>query len=146
MIVNTAYIYMGSGGGGGDTPVNPNLWQDGVSNYPVELTNSTISSAGLDFITQPGAATFSELTLTHFNSLTLSGKAGGPGITAEVKISISFYANDNVLLGTTTALIKKSGNSVIVNIPISAKIQNAKIKIEKETNGRPLTLSSALLS
>lgn len=143
MIVNTAYIYMGVGGG---TPVNPNLWQDGVSNYPVELTNSTISSTGLNFTQTPGAATFSELTLTHFNSLTLSGKSAGSGINAKAEIRISFYTSDNALLGTTTATFTKSGGSATVNIPSSAKIQNAKIKIEKEAYGNPVTLSSAVLS
>ena len=72
MIVNTAYIYMGVGGGGGGEPANPNLWQDGVSNYPVEFTNSSISSDGLHLAKGGGAATFSELILTGFNSLTIS--------------------------------------------------------------------------
>ena len=146
MIVNTAYIYMGAGGGGGGTPANPNLWQDGVANYPVTFTNSEISSTGLNFIMTPGAATFSELTLTHFNSLTISGKLTGPGINVKVEIRINFYTSDNVLLGTTTAAFTKSGGSTTVNIPSSAKIQNAKIKIEKEETGHSLTLSSALLS
>lgn len=147
MIVNTAYIYMGSGGGGGGTPVNPNLWQDGVSNYPVVFTNnSSISSAGLNFISTPGAATFSELPLTYFNKLTLTGRTTGGTITAKVEININFYSGDNVLLGTATASFTKSGNSVTVDIPSSAKIQNAKIKIEKSAYGNNLTLSSALLS
>ena len=133
---------MGSGG----TPVNPNLWQDGVSNYPVELTNSTISSAGLNFTQAAGAATFSELTLTNFNRLTISGKSAGSGINAKAEISISFYTSDNVLLGTTTATFTKSGGSVTVNIPSSAKIQNAKIKIQNKAYGNPVTLASALLS
>ena len=142
MIVNTAYIYMGGG-----AAVNPNLWQDGVSNYPVEFTNSSISSEGLNFTSKPGAATFSELPLTYFNSLTLSGRTTGGSITAQVEININFYSGDNVLLGTTTAAFPKSGGSVTVDIPSSAKIQNAKIKIEKSTYGNAtLTLSSALLS
>ena len=149
MIVNTAYIYMGvggGGGGGGETPVNPNLWQDGIANYPVELTDAAISSAGLNFISKPGAATFSELPLTYFNKLTLTGRTTGATITAKVKININFYSGDNVLLGTATATFSKSGNSVAVDIPSSAKIQNAKIKIEKSAYGNSLTLSSALLS
>lgn len=146
MIVNTAYIYMGSGGGGG-TPANPNLWQDGIANYPVELTDAAISSAGLNFISKPGAATFSELPLTYFNKLTLTGRTTGGTVTAKVEININFYSGDNVLLGTATATFSKSGNSVAVDIPSSAKIQNAKIKIEKSAYGNSsLTLSSALLS
>ena len=142
MIVNTAYIYMGNGG----APVNPNLWQDGVSNYPVELTNSSISSEGLNFTSAPGAATFSELPLTHFNSLTLTGRRISGGSQAEVDIVINFYSSDNMLIGTTTATFSKSGNSVAVDIPSSAKIPNAKIKIEKTKYGSDATLSSAVLS
>ena len=149
MIVNTAYIYMGAGGGGGGgggTPVNPNLWQDGIANYPVELTDASISSAGLNFKLTPGAATFSELPLTYFNKLALTGRTAGGGVTGKVEININFYSGDNVLLGTATATFTKSGNSIAVDIPSSAKIQNAKIKIEKSAYGNSLTLSSALLS
>lgn len=147
MIINTAYIYMGVGGGGGGTPANPNLWQDGVSNYPVVFTDGcSISSEGLNFTQTPGEATFSELPLTQFNRLTLSGRTSGPFINAKVEINIEFYSSDNVLIGTTTAVFTKSGNSVTVDIPSSAKIQNAKIKIKKSAYGYPSTLSSAVLS
>ena len=146
MIVNTAYIYMGSGGGGGGTPANPNLWQDGVANYPVELTDCSITATGLKFITRTGDATFSELPLTHFNSLTLTGHRVSGGSISEVDIGISFYSSDNVLIGSTTATFSKSGNSVVVNIPSSAKIPNAKIKIEKAKYSSDAILSSALLS
>ena len=143
MIVNTAYIYMGSGG----AAVNPNLWQDGVSNYPVEFNNSSISADGLTFIHTPGDATFSELTLTQFNSLTLSGRTSSQqGLKPKVEIGIEFYSSDNMLIGSTTETFSKSGNSVTVDIPSSAKIQNAKIKIKKAAYGYPSTLSSALLS
>ena len=143
MIVNTAYIYMGSGGGG--APANPNLWQDGVSNYPVEFNNSSISADGLKFVTRPGDATFSELPLTYFNRLTLTGRiTSGPTRTTE--IGIEFYSSDNVLIGTTTAEFPKSEKSVTVDIPSSAKIQNAKIKIKKTDYMYSLTFSSALLS
>ena len=131
---------------GGGAAVNPNLWQDGVSNYPVELTYSSISSEGLNFTSVPGAATFSELPLTHFNSLTLTGRRISGGSQADVDIVINFYSSDNMLIGTTTATFSKSGNSVAVDIPISAKIPNAKIKIEKAKYGSDATLSSAVLS
>ena len=144
MIVNTAYIYMGSGGGGGE-PANPNLWQDGVANYPVELTDCSIKTDGLKFITRQGDATFSELPLTYFNRFTLTGRiTSGPSRTTE--IGIEFYSSDNVLIGTTTAEFPKSEKSVTVDIPSSAKIQNAKIKIKKTDYYSSLTFSSALLS
>ena len=146
MIVNTAYIYMGSGGGGGE-PVNPNLWQDGVSNYPVVFTGGcSISAGGLNFTQKPCDATFSELTLTQFNSLTLSGRTSASGMNPKVEIGIEFYSSDNVLIGTTTAAFSQSGNSVTIDIPSSAKIQNAKIKMKNAAYGYPSTLSSAVLS
>ena len=143
MIVNTAYIYMGNGGG---EPANPNLWQDGVSNYPVVFTNSSISANGLNFQQVPGDATFSELPLKSFKNLTLSGRTTMGGMNPKVEISIEFYSGDNVLIGTRSATFSKSETSIAVDIPSSAKIQNAKIKIKKAAYGYPATLSSALLS
>lgn len=146
MIVNTAYIYMGVGGG---TPANPNLWQDRVSNYPVVFTGDcSLSSAGLNFTSKAGAATFSELPLTYFNGLTITGRTiAGGSITSKTEFNIYFYSNDDVLLGTATAAFTKSGGSVTVDIPSSAKIQNAKIKIGKSGySNTTSTLSSAVLS
>ena len=143
MIVNTAYIYMGNGGG---EPANPNLWQDGVSNYPVVFTDSSISADGLKFTLAPGDATFSELPLKSFNNLTLSGRATGGGMNPKVEISIEFYNGDNVLIGTRSATFLKSETGVTVDIPSSAKIQNAKIKIKKAEYNKPSIFSSAVLS
>ena len=144
MIVNTAYIYMGSGGGGGGTPVNPNLWQDGVSNYPVTFTKqSSISSDGL-ILSESGAATFSELQLTGYNSLTLSRVIGG--FAYPVDITIEFLNSEGQLLGKQTAAFKADTKPQTVNIPGSAKIQNAKIRMTNTSKISPTTLSSALLS
>ena len=140
MIVNTAYIYMGSGG----TPVNPNLWQDGVSNYPVVFTNSSISADGLTLGKRSGAATFSELQLTGFNSLTISSpkiSVTSPSVT----IKIEFFNSADELLGTETTQFSYGVNSRTINIPSSAKIQNAKIRI-KNTSQFSATIISALLS
>ena len=143
MIVNTAYIYMGSGG----APVNPNLWQDGVSNYPVVFTGGcSLSSSGLYFPSPEGDATFSELPLKDFNTLTITGRLFYD-MPLQTNISIEFYSRDNVLIGSTTVTISTYGDPAAVNIPSSAKIKNAKIKIKKHaTPGFYLTLFSAVLS
>jgi len=142
MIVNTAYIYMGGG-----AAVNPNLWQDGVSNYPAALNKSKITTDGLVFTNAAGTAIFSDLTLTHFNSLKLSGRATGPTITAKVTIDVEFRGADDNLLGSSTATFSRSGETVSLTIPSSAKVSNAKIKIAKNyTSGMTLTLISAMLS
>ena len=141
MIVNTAYIYMGVGGG---TPVNPNLWQDGVSNYPVTFTKqSSISSNGV-LLSEGGSATFSELQLTGYNSLTLSRVTGSFAMPVDIKIE--FLDSEGQLLGTETAEFKSDTKPQTVNIPGSAKIQNAKIRMTNTPRKFPVTLSSAVLS
>lgn len=142
MIVNTAYIYMGRGG----APVNPNLWQDGVSNYPVVFTNgSSISSVGLSLPKDSGAATFSELRLTDFNSLTISRNPDEP-LFSNLNITIEFFNSEGQLIGTETATFSKTVKTKTVNIPSSAKMQNAKIRMKNTNLIYTITLVSALLS
>ena len=147
MIVNTAYIYMGSGGGG--EPANPNLWQNGVSNYPVEFTNnSSISSRYLDLTRGGGSATFSELLLNGFNSLTITAYQGG-NTYFNIPIKIEFFNSSGQLLGTETATFTYSGMSTTqpqtVNIPSAAKIQNAKIRMTNDSS-KTVKFASAVLS
>ena len=140
MIVNTAYIYMGSGG----AQVNPNLWQDGVANYPVEFTkNSSIKPRYLSLISG-GSATFSELLLTGFNSLTISKY--GDGFIPNIPIKIEFFNSSGQLLGTETVTFTYSTTTQSVNIPSAAKIQNAKIRMTNENSSKNINLSSAVLS
>lgn len=142
MIVNTAYIYMGGGG----APVNPNLWQDGVSNYPVVFTNgSSISSDGLKLAKNGGAATFSELQLTGFNSLTITRPSDFTSIAPAI-VAIEFFNSAGQLLGTESANIPASSSAITVNIPSSAKIKNTKIKMTNKHKNNNITLVSALLS
>ena len=143
MIVNTAYIYMGSGGGG--TPANPNLWQDGVSNYPVVFTNSSISADGLLLRKNGGAATFSELRLTDFNSLKIS-KNKNSTVFSEISIKIEFFNSADQLLGTETVKLSNSVTNKTLNIPSAAKIQNVKIRMTNTNKMSDITLVSALLS
>ena len=142
MIVNTAYIYMGNGG----APVNPNLWQDGVSNYPVVFTNgSSISADGVALPKDGGAATFSELRLTDFNSLAISRDPNAM-LFSNLTVSVEFFNSSWQLLGTETATFSRSVSTQTVNIPVSAKIKNAKIKMTNTWKNNPITLVSALLS
>lgn len=142
MIVNTAYIYMGDSG----APVNPNLWQDGVSNYPVVFTNnSSISSDGLKLAKNGGAATFSELRLSGFNSLTISRDPDAL-LFYNLAVTIEFFNSAGQLLGTETATFSDRVKTQTVNIPSSAKIKNAKIAMTNTWKNNPITLVSALLS
>ena len=142
MIVNTAYIYMGNGG----APVNPNLWQDGVSNYPVVFTNdSSISSNGLILTMNGGSATFSELSLTDFNILTISRDPKAM-LFHNLDIKIEFFNSSGQLIGTETATFSRAVDTQTVNIPSAAKIQNAKIRMTNTWKNEHITLVSALLS
>ena len=142
MIVNTAYIYMGSGGGGGE-PANPNLWQDGVANYPVEFTNSSISADGL-LLNKNSTATFSELQLTDFANLKITGNNGQ---FLNIEIKFEFFDSSDQLLGTRSATFPPSTSTSTrtVEVPSKARIKNAKIKITNTTR-YSVTLISAVLS
>ena len=152
MIVNTAYIYMavggggGGGGGGGDTPVNPNLWQDGVANYPVVFTNSSISADGLLLepkMSMKATATFSELQLTDFANLEISGNNSN---FVNLDIKFEFFDSSDQLLGTRTATFPLNTNTRTVTVPSKARIKNAKIKITNTATRYSITLISAVLS
>ena len=135
---------MGAGGGGGGTPANPNLWQDGVANYPVEFTNSSSIKPEYLTLTRGGSATFSELLLTGFNSLTISVYDGT--LIANIPIKIEFFNSSGQLLGTETVTFAFSTSTQSANIPSAAKIQNAKIRMTNENSNKNINLSSAVLS
>lgn len=137
MIVNPAYIYMGG------AAVNPYLWQDGVANYPVEFTNSGLYPAGLGINAHSGSVTFSELQLTGFKNLTITGS--GSGQIVDATITIEFFNNDGQLLGTESAKFSSSGKTRTVSIPAPARIKNAKIKMSNNSPSSA-TLNSALLT
>lgn len=137
MIVYPAYIYMGRG-----APVNPYLWQDGVSNYPVEFTNSVLYDGGLGINANGGSATFSELPLSGFNSLTISGRGSVQFVDAVV--TFEFFDTVGQLLGTETAKFSNSGNTRTVNIPTSARIKNAKIKMSNNSPSSASLISATL--
>ena len=141
MIVNPAYIYMGSGGG---EPVNPYLWQDGVYNYPVEFSGAhEFSEDGLDLTSAGATATFSELQLTGFRNLTVT--AGNGFISSRgIKLTVEFLNSNGQSLGTETATFFSSERTQAVTIPSSARIKNAKIKIGWVSSH--LILKSAVLS
>lgn len=138
MIVNTAYPFMGEKG----PSVNPYLWQDGVSNYPVQFTRANISIEGLKINSNGGSATFSEMTLTKFTSLTITGE--GSANMGSVAVNIEFYSDD-ALIGKETVNFSKSGNTRNVNIPISARVKNAKIKMSNKSSYN-VTMSEAVLN
>ena len=70
MIVNTAYPFMIA-----KTPAaNPNLFENGVSNYQTSFTGASLDTSGLNL--QPNAtADFYNIPLSKFSILNFSGKS-----------------------------------------------------------------------
>ena len=71
MIVNTAYPFMIA-----KTPAaNPNLFENGVSNYQTSFTKASLDTSGLKL--QPNAtADFYNIPLSKFSILNFSGNGG----------------------------------------------------------------------
>ena len=83
MIVNPAYIYLSKK----EAPANPNLWENGVINYPI------VSSPNAQFIPQQNIfhvpyrqyVTFT-LPLKQFSKLTIRARGDSAGYQLSVKI------------------------------------------------------------
>lgn len=72
MIVNTAYPFMIA-----KTPAaNPNLFENGVSNYQTAFTNASLDASGLS-LQNSGKASFYNIPLSNFSILNFSGVAAG---------------------------------------------------------------------
>lgn len=70
MIVNTAYPFMIA-----KTPAaNPNLFENGVSNYQTAFTNASLDTSGLN-LQSGGIADFYGIPLSKFSILNFSGKS-----------------------------------------------------------------------
>lgn len=72
MIVNTAYPFMIA-----KTPAaNPNLFENGVSNYQTAFTNASLDASGLS-LQNSGKASFYNIPLSNFSILNFSGVGVG---------------------------------------------------------------------
>ena len=137
MIVNTAYIYMGSAGG----PVNPVIFQGNEINYNYSGTNFTETTEGFK-ITGASELVFTGIDLSAFDRLYVEAHN-----TSGSKVSLTVNFIDNS--GNVSAAITKrfnensiSGNSY--TIPVEYRKPRAKIKLSS-TNGRNIVLHSARL-
>ena len=137
MIVNTAYIYMGSTGG----PVNPVIFQGTEINYRYSGTNFTETTEGFKM---PGASelTFTGVDLSTFNRLHVEAlNTSG----SNVSLTVNFIDTS----GNVSASITKrfDGHSISGNsytIPSEYRKPRAKIKLSS-TNRRNIVLKSARL-
>ena len=72
MIVNTAYPFMIAK----KPAANPNLFENGVSNYQTAFTNASLDASGL-LLQNNGKASFYNIPLSKFSILNFSGVGGG---------------------------------------------------------------------
>ena len=138
MIVNTAYIYMGSAGG----PVNPVIFQQNEINYKYSGTNFTETTAGFK-MTGVSELVFTGLDLGNFETLAIQGRnpAG-----SDVKLTINFIDNSgNESASINQRFSENSTSSHTYTIPAEYRKPKTKIKFST-TNGRNIVLHYAKLS
>ena len=137
MIVNTAYIYMGSSGG----PVNPVIFQYNEINYKYSGTNFTETAEGFK-MTGASELVFTGLDLSNFVKLVVNAKTGS----SNEYLTVNFIDNS----GNVSANIRKTfdAHSISSNtytIPTEYRNPRTKIKFST-TNGRNIVLLYANLS
>ena len=103
MIVNTAYPFMIA-----KTPAaNPNLFENGVSNYQTSFTKASLDTSGLHL--QPNAtADFYNIPLSKFSILNFSGNGGA---FAKSTIYIEVLDTNGTSIYTSNSFELNKGNS-----------------------------------
>ena len=138
MIVNTAYIYMGSSGG----PVNPVIFQYNEINYKYSGTNFTETAEGFK-MTGASELVFTGLDLSNFAKL---GVQVYNSSSSTVTLIINFIdSSGNASASITWRVDKGTHMSRNFTIPTEYKKPKTKIKFST-TNGRNIVLHYAKLS
>ena len=139
MIVNTAYIYMGSDGG----PANPVIFQQNEINYNYSGTNVTVTTDG--YIRLPGKSeiVFTDLNLSNFVKVVVTASNSANSNTSLIVNFID--SSGNVSANIAKRIDEHSTKSNTYTIP--AEYKNPKTKIKMSIAGvNGLTLRSAILS
>ncbi len=137
MIVNTAYIYMGSAGG----PVNPVIFQGNEINYSYSGTNFTETTEGFK-MTGDSELMFTGIDLSTFNRLRVEAHNSS---SSNVSLTINFIDNSgNVSAGITKRFDGNSSSGNSYTIPPEYRKPRAKIKLSS-TTGRNIVLKGARL-
>lgn len=137
MIVNTAYIYMGSAGG----PANPVIFQQNEINYKYSGTNFTVTTNGYIELQSNSELVFSGLDLSNFEKLSVEVRNG---LSSTVTLTINFIdRSGNVSANNTWRIDSKTVTSRAFTIPTEYKKPKTKIKFSSD---RKITLYYAKLS
>lgn len=139
MIVNTAYIYMGSAG----EPANPVIFQQNEINYNFSGTSYFETSTGYLRMDGISELVFTGLDLRNFEKLSITAQSSSPSRT----LIINFIDNsDNVSDDISQSFIKSGLSTKSYTIPPEYKKPKSKIKLSTTTAGSNLLLNKAILS
>lgn len=141
MIVNTAYIYMGVGGGGAE--VNPVIFSKNEINYKYTGTNFYITPDGYIGIGGNSELIFEDLDLTTFEKLTITAY-NDLNKTQYLTVNV-IDSSGNVSNGITLSFNRNNTGTNLFDIPAEFKRAKMKIKFSLPAFSQ-LTLQSAILS
>ena len=137
MIVNTAYIYMGSAGG----PANPVIFRGNEINYNYSGTNFTETSRGFK-MTGVSELVFTGLDLSNFVKLVVNAHTGS----SNEYLTVNFIdASGNVSANIRKTFDKETISSNTYTIPAEYRNPRTKIKLST-TNSKNIVLLYAVLS
>lgn len=135
MIVNTAYPFMGKKG----PAVNPNIWENGVVNYPYTGTGAAVfDPAANRFYIGPGNYVTFTLPLKNFSKITFNIVAGTGAIE---RMTVSVIKNGQVV-AYTKYFPSADPKDIVYNIPVDYQENDTQIRIN--SNGRVYLLSGVM--
>ena len=140
MIVNTAYPFMIA-----KTPAaNPNLFENGVSNYQTAFTNASLDASGLS-LQNSGKASFYSIPLSNFSILNFSGVTVGFS-SGKVWIAILDTNGDEIYRSNFFELNKSSAGASYRKFTIPEQYRQDGYGIQFITTSNRATIYSASLS
>lgn len=122
MIVNTAYHFMGKKG----PAVNPNIWENGVVNYPYTLSGAAAfePSANRFYIGSGNNVVFT-LPLKNFTKITFNIVAGTGAIE---QMTVSVVKNGQLVV-RTKYLPSAVPSDIVFNIPADQQVDDTQIRV-----------------
>lgn len=138
MIVNPAYAFYAK-----KEPLPDfSLWQGGVVNVPYSVNNARWNSGSNTFLIYSGGYTDFTVNAKGYSKFLLQISAGNIyGGT----VNISFYNSGGDLISTISQNITQYNKTYTLDIPNSARIANAKIRIQNTSSGISCTMYGAIL-
>ena len=138
MIVNPAYAFYAK-----KEPLPDfSLWAGGVVNVPYTVNNARWIPGSNVFLIYGGGYTDFTVNAKGYSKFLLRISAGS---TYGGNVNISFYDSGGSLISTISQKITQYNKTYTLDIPNSARIANAKIRIQNASSGTDYTMYSAIL-